>query len=175
MKLRQGTVSVLIGCHSQVHSLVVLVAWIRLYHSLPKPWQLICILLHDIGHWGKDYLDDYEEKKKHSLLGSRVARRLFGQKGCDLVLGHNLYEDTSKSALHDPDKYSWIIAPLWWMVFIIWAEPKLLRKGTTRRETALMFKEAMSQNMKTGFKVLGHEIYLEQKREEENAEVSRGD
>lgn len=162
VKLSQGTISVLLGCHSQMHSLLVLIAWIKLYHSFPSWWQVICILIHDIGHWGKDYLDDYEQKKRHGELGAKIARWLFGQKGYDLVIGHNPYEGVTKSALHDPDKYSWIIAPIWWLLSNQIFEPKLIRKGSSRRESAKIWKDAIRKNMETGFRKPGHEIYLEQ-------------
>jgi hypothetical protein len=160
--MKQGTMSVLFGCHSPIHSIVVLVAWCKLYGRLPAPWQVVCIFLHDIGHWGMDYLDNYEEKKRHGELGAKLAHFLFGQKGYDLIAGHNPYNGAPKSLLHDPDKYSWVIAPVWWMMTNTWFEPKLQRKGSTRRESAVMFKEAMRKNMDTGFKELGHEIYLKQ-------------
>ncbi|KKL74497.1 hypothetical protein LCGC14_2064290 [marine sediment metagenome] len=160
--MTQGTVSVLFGCHSPIHSLVVLVAWVKLYHRLPSFWQIVCIFIHDIGHWGKQYLDDYEAKKRHGELGAKVAKYLFGQKGYDLILGHNPYNGTARSALHDPDKYSWVIAPIWWMTSNAIFEPKLQRKGSTKRESAIMFKEAMRENMNSGFKELGHEIYMKQ-------------
>lgn len=160
--MKQGTVSVLVGCHSPIHSLVVLVAWHKLYKEWPKWWQIVCILLHDIGHWGKNYLDDYDEKKKHSLLGAKIARLLFGQRGYDFVAGHNPYNGAKRSQLHDPDKYSWVVAPVWWMVSNTYFEPKLQRKGSTRKESALMFKQAMKENIDGGFKELGHEIYLKQ-------------
>ena len=160
--MKQGNWSVLFGCHSLIHSLIVMIAWIKLYRRLPSWWQVICIFIHDIGHWGKDYLDDYEQKKRHGELGAKIASRLFGQKGYDLIAGHNPYNGSSKSLLHDPDKYSWVIAPIWWMVSNTWFEPKLQRKGSTRRESAVMFKEAMRENMNTGFRELGHEIYLKQ-------------
>ena len=86
--MKQGTVSVLVGCHSPIHPLIVLVTWIKLYKTFPSWWQIVCIFLHDIGHWGKNYLDNYEEKKQHSLLGARTAKLLFGQKGYDLIVGH---------------------------------------------------------------------------------------
>jgi len=163
--MKQGTVSVLFGCHSPMHSLIVIVAWKKLYGRWPSWWQLVCIFLHDIGHWGKDYLDNYDEKKKHGELGSKIAKRLFGKKGYDLVSGHNPYNSSTKSELHDPDKYSWIIAPIWWMITNTWFEPKLQRRGNTRRESALMFKKAVKDNMDSGFKELGHEIYLRQWKE----------
>ncbi len=160
--MKQGTMSVLFGCHSPIHSLVVLVAWCRLYHKLPSWWQIVCISIHDIGHWGKNYLDNYEEKKQHGILGARIAKRLFGQKGYDLIAGHNPYNGSQRSQLHDPDKYSWVIAPVWWMITNTWFEKKLQRRGSSRRESALMFKEAMRDNWESGFKELGHEIYLKQ-------------
>ncbi len=113
MILKQGTVSVLFGCHSLFHSAVVFVAWCKLYHRPPNLWQVVCILLHDIGHWGKDYLDDYEQKKRHGELGARVACSLFGSKGFNLVAGHNPYAGSPRSLLYNPDKYSWVIAPVW--------------------------------------------------------------
>ena len=160
--MRQGTVSVLVGCHSAIHSVIVLVAWKQLYGCWPSCWQTICIFLHDIGHWGKDYLDNYEQKKQHGILGAKLARFLFGQKGYDFVAGHNPYNGAERSQLHDPDKYSWVIAPVGWMVSYTYFEPKLQRKGSTRLQSAIMFKEAMRENMETGFKELGHEIYLRQ-------------
>ena len=160
--MKQGTISVLLGCHSPIHSVIVFVAWCKLYHRPPNFWQTVCILLHDIGHWGKDYLDNYEQKKRHAELGARVARFLFGQKGYDLVIGHNSYSGAPNSSLHGPDKYSWVIAPTWWLISNTLFEPKLQRKGSTRLESAVMFKRAMIENMNTGFKEHGHEIYLKQ-------------
>ena len=160
--MKQGTWSVLLGCHSPIHSIVVIVAWKKLYRRFPNWWQTICIFLHDIGHWGKDYLDDYEMKKTHGELGARVAGKLFGQKGYNLIIGHNPYNGSPKSELHDPDKYSWVIAPVWWMMSNCVFEPKLQRKGNTNRQSAIMFKEAMKENWKTGFRELGHDIYMKQ-------------
>lgn len=162
VRVSQGTMSVLLGCHSAIHSTVVLVAWTRLYGRLPKVWQIVCIYLHDIGHWGKQYLDDYEAKKRHGELGAGVAKRLFGQRGYDLIAGHNPYNGTAKSMLYDPDKYSWVIAPTWWMWTNTIFEPKLIRKGSSRLQSVRMFKKAMTENQKSGFKELGHEIYLRQ-------------
>ena len=160
--MKQGTVSVLVGCHSIIHSLLVIKAWRHLYGKWPAFWELVCILIHDIGHWGKDYLNNYEEKQQHAELGARVAGVLFGKRGYDLVLGHNAYNGQPRSKLFEPDKYSWVIAPEWWMVTNTWFEPKLIRKGSTRRQSAVMFKEAMRENMMNGWDKRGHDIYLEQ-------------
>lgn len=173
-EMKQGTVSVLLGCHSIIHSVVVWIAWYKLYHSVPNLWQTVCILLHDVGHWGKDYLDDYEQKKRHGELGAKIARFLFGQKGYDLVAGHNPYSGAPKSQLYDADKYSWVIAPTWWMMSSCIFERRLQRKGCTKKESALMFKEAMKKNMESGFKELGHEIYMQQWGHYSQSESSAG-
>lgn len=134
----------------------------KFYKRLPNFWQIVCILLHDIGHWGKDYLNNYDEKKCHAELGTKVAKLLFGQKGYEFIAGHNAYNGNQRSQLYAPDKYSWVIAPVWWLMSNQIFEPKLIRKGYGRRESAIMFKEAMRENMKTGFKEQGHDIYLKQ-------------
>ena len=160
--MRQGTWSVLFGCHSFVHCTVVLVAWVKIYHSFPLFWELVCIYLHDIGHWGKDYLDDYELQKKHHELGAKVCGKLFGDKGFDLVTYHNAYDGQFRSKLFAPDKYSWVVAPRWWMWANAIFEPKLQCKGSTRWESVVMFKQAMRENWEKGFPKQGHQIYLEQ-------------
>jgi hypothetical protein len=130
--------------------------------------------LHDIGHWGKQYLDNYEEKKAHGLLGARIARKLFGPKGEDLILGHNEYNGHVRSQLFCPDKYSWVIAPLTWMASNTYFEPKLMRTGHSHRESAKMFKEAMRENMAQGFKEQGHDIYLKQWNKAASTEKETG-
>lgn len=166
--MTQGTISVLFGCHSPMHSIIVVNAWRKLYGKYPEFWQIVCIFLHDIGHWGKNYLDNYEEKKQHAELGSKIAMKLFGQKGYDLTAGHNPYNGIKKSLLYSPDKYSWVIAPLWWMTFNAMVEKKLQRKGSSCRESAIMFKDAMTKNMYNGFAELGHDVYLKQWKPLEN-------
>lgn len=158
----QGTRSVLFGCHSIVHSIIVIIAWKKVYWKLPNWREVICILLHDIGHWGYNYLDNYEEKKIHGRLGARIALRLFGRKGYTLIAGHNTYMGFRRSRLFLPDKYSWVIAPTIWLVSNQLFEPKLKRRGSTMWESARMFKKAMKSNMAEDFPKLGHEIYLEQ-------------
>lgn len=160
--MKQGTWSILFGCHSQVHSLMVYIAWVRLYHRLPNPAETICIILHDIGHFRKNYLDNYEEKTHHAELGAKIAGWILGKKGYDLVINHCSYNGNERSKLYTPDKYSWIIAPVWWMISNTFFEPKLIRKGSTRRESAVMFKKAMRENKKMNWAKQGHDIYIEQ-------------
>ena len=168
--MKQGSWSILFGCHSIVHSMLVVIAWRKHYGQYPAWWQVVCILLHDIGHWGKDHLDNYEEKKSHANLGAMLAGKLFGERGYNLVFGHNEYEGQTRSELYYPDKYAQVIAPVWWLITNTWTEPKLIRKGHTRRQSAVMFKEAMTENMKNDFQEQGHHIYLRQKEESRNAE-----
>jgi hypothetical protein len=160
--LKQGTVSVLVGCHSPVHSLLVLLSWHKLYHKWPNRWQLACIFIHDIGHWGKDYLDNPEDKAQHAILGAKVARKLFGEKGYLFVIDHKSYAEAARSSLYLPDKMSWTSAPIWWMLSNQIFEPKLLRDGKSRWKSATMFRDAMKDNANTGFAKRGHDIYLEQ-------------
>lgn len=160
--MKQGTYSVLLGCHSPIHSLIVLVAWVKVYGELPSLWQIVGIFLHDIGHFGTDYLNDYEAKKNHWRMGARIAKRLFGQKGYEFIAGHCAYNGQPRSELYYPDKYSWVIAPSWWMISNTYFEPKLQRRGSSRKESAIMFKEAMKENMGSNFIKQGHDIYLEQ-------------
>jgi hypothetical protein len=160
--MKQGTISVLFGCHSIIHSIIVIIAWKKLYGRIPEFWQIICIFLHDIGHWGKNYLDDYEEKKQHAILGAKIAKWLFGEKGYELIDGHNPYNGSAKSILYSPDKYSWVLAPIWWMTSNAFFEPKLQRVGCSKRTSAIMFKDAMTSNMNNGFMEMGHDIYIKQ-------------
>ena len=124
-KLKEGTISILLGCHSIVHSFLVLVSWVKLYGKFPKPWQIVCIFLHDIGHLGLDYLSNFEEKKEHWRFGAEISRTLFGKKGYSFVAGHCDYSNENRSALYKADKYSWYIAPKWWMYCNAYFEPLL--------------------------------------------------
>ncbi len=135
--MKQGTVSVLIGCHSPIHSWYTLKAWRVLYGSWPCWWEVCCIFLHDIGHWGKQYLDDPEQKAEHWKLGAKVALVLFGDKGYYLVAGHCRYSSEIRSWLLKADKYSWLLAPYWWLWMNTVAEPKLMRNYPTRREAVI--------------------------------------
>ena len=130
--MTQGTISVLVGCHSPVHSLLVLLAWRKLYKRWPRWWQVICIFLHDIGHIGKQYLDNWDEKKEHWKLGAKIAGCFFGDKGYDFTAGH-CSSSPVLSDLRRADKYSWLIAPYWWLWSNTVFEPKLMRRNKTRK------------------------------------------
>ena len=132
MKLMsEGTKSWLFGCHSVIHSLLVIRAWKILYKRWPAPWQIVCILIHDIGYWGKDYLTE-KSNAGHAELGGKIAGWLFGAEAEKFVLGHS-HSSAKKynlplSKLEAPDDYSWIIAPLWRLETNTWVEPQLHAK-----------------------------------------------
>lgn len=158
--MKQGTVSVICGCHSPVHSLLVLKAWKKLYCKWPEPWEVACIFLHDIGHWGTDYLDDYEKKKEHWLLGAYVAHKLFGSKGYALLAGHSSHSGFPKSKLYKADKFSWSLAPYWWLWTNCVAEPKL-QMGYTKREAIKRFRSQVKESLESGKYQETHQFYLD--------------
>ena len=162
MKISQGTISVLIGCHSPIHSLLVLLAWKKLCGYWPMPWQIICIFLHDIGHWGKNYLDDYEQKRLHWIAGANFANRLFGWKGYVFVASHDInsvYIDYG-CPMYRSDKYSWSIAPSWWQWMNCIAEPKL-RVGYSIKEATRMFRDQVNRGIESGLYPETHSFYLD--------------
>lgn len=116
--MTEGTRTLLVGSHSIIHSFLVVKAWKIIYGNYPKFWQLICIFIHDIGYWGTNYHTD-KSNNGHAELGARIARRLFGKKGFELVAGHSrstaMKFNIPLSDLEAPDDYSWIIAPTWWL------------------------------------------------------------
>lgn len=161
--ISQGTISVLCGCHSVIHSLLVIKAWRRLYGAYPAFWQLVCIFLHDIGHLGLNYLDDYEAKKTHWKLGARLAHILFGPKGFELVAGHCSHSGAPPSELYKADKYSWYLAPRWWLYSNALIEPKL-RMGYSRKEAVRRFQEQVRQSVESGAFRSTHSMFLQRCR-----------
>lgn len=151
------------GCHSVIHSCLVLIAWRKLYGGWPKFWQGVCIFLHDIGHVGLDYLDDFEQKKRHWELGAKIGRWLFGYKAYDLLAGHCSHSGHLLSDLYRPDKYSWHIAPRWWLFSNTIFEPKLAM-GYGRWEAVALFKEQVRQSVESGEYQSTHAMYLKRCR-----------
>lgn len=158
--MKQGTVSIICGCHSPFHSFQVIRAWRQLYGVWPKPWEIICICLHDIGHIGLQYLDDFEQKKNHWKLGAEIAKRLFGYDGFALCAGHCSHSGFPKSRLYKADKYSWHIAPRWWLWLNTFAEPKL-RMGYSRWGAVNAFKSQVANSIENGHFKSTHSFYLD--------------
>lgn len=161
--MKQGTVSVLIGCHSPVHSLLVLLSWRKLYNEWPAWWQVGCIFLHDIGHWGKDYLSNDDEKARHWKLGARLAYYMFGHKGWNSCAGHcDGVMGKWRSRLYYADKYSWYIAPYWWLYWNNIVEPKL-KCGMKNRDAVIDFQKSVKWSIECGLFRQTHSFYEERK------------
>lgn len=161
--MSQGTISIIAGCHSPFHSVLVLLSWRKLYGAWPKPWQIVCIFLHDVGHIGLDYLDDFEQKKKHWELGARIGERLFGPKAFDFLAGHCSHSGHPLSELYKPDKYSWHIAPRWWLYLNCIFEPKI-SMGYGKWEAVARFKAQVKQSVESGEYKSTHSMYMERCR-----------
>jgi len=144
--MTEGTKSWLFGCHSIIHSYYVIKSWKILYKKYPKFWQMICILLHDIGYWGTDYLTN-KSNEGHAELGAKIARSLFGDKGYYLILGHSSKavkkHNIDFSKLEAPDDYSWIISSMLWLKWNHWVEGF----NITSPES---WKEAVKKNWESG-------------------------
>lgn len=160
--MKQGTISVIVGCHSQVHSLLVWLAWMHLYHKIPSPRQTVCIILHDIGHWGKDYLDDVDAKHRHWELGAKIAGKLFGSRYYELCAGHDAYSGYARSELYKADKYSWYIAPYWWIYSNNIVEPKI-KCGMKNWDAVLDFKKNVKASIESGQYNPTHDLFEQRK------------
>jgi len=161
LKMKQGTKSILFGCHSIVHSLLVIWAWKILYGKWPKRWQVACIFLHDIGHIGLQYLDDYEAKKQHWRKGAEIAYKFYGDKGYLLVAGHAVHSKFIKSDLYKADKYSWYIAPMWWLIWNNMVEPELMINCKSNIDACRKFKALVKQSIESGEYISTHQMYLD--------------
>ena len=164
--IRQGTASIIVGCHSPIHSLLVLLAWKKLYGSWPKSWQIVCIFLHDIGHCGKNYLDDPKQKEDHWELGARIAGKLFGLKGYLFVAGHCSSSKHPRTNLYNADKYSWMLAPRWWLYSNLLVEPKI-NKSPSRREDVDRFQAQVRKNIESGDFRPAHQLHMERGNKKE--------
>lgn len=133
--MTEGTKSVLIGAHSAMHSFQVFRAWRRVYGKYPKLWQTVCIALHDIGYWGRNYLSEMSNDG-HAEVGARIARALFGERGWRLVAGHSTSSQRkfgiSPSELELPDDVSWLISPIWWLRINVLASEIFLQNRPDR-------------------------------------------
>jgi hypothetical protein len=159
--MSEGTVSWFLGCHSIMHSYLVWRSWKILYGHYPSWWITVCILIHDIGHIGKNYLSDYEQKKEHWGWGACIAGAWFGKKGFHLVAGHDRYSGHPESGLYKPDKYSWYIAPDWWIEGNTIFEPKLKMNYPSAQEARIAFKAQVKKSIESGEYRPTHDLYLE--------------
>lgn len=121
--MKVGTKSLLFGIHQFIwHPIVVAKAWRYLYDERPTWREMICIIIHDWGYWGKRDLD-HIDGATHPALGGKIADRLFGPKYGDLCRGHSrTYSkmvNMKPSKLCWADKLSFCFEPKWFYMFRI--------------------------------------------------------
>lgn len=170
--ISEGTKSYLIGAHSFIfHPLFLLKAWYILYKSWPTWYELIGITLHDIGICGRDYLSNDKAKIGHYKKGAELSRDIVrwiciklkysdskraiivGQM-YSFVAGHAPHESGfRKSKLYLPDKYKWVVAPLWWMWCNYYIEGF---KGYPPKRWKLLVAENIKKENPLG----NHELYI---------------
>ncbi|RLC88840.1 MAG: hypothetical protein DRJ03_00965 [Chloroflexi bacterium] len=157
--MKQGTKSMLFGIHQFIiHPLFVTLAWKKRYKRWPYMWELICIVLHDIGHWQTDYLINYTEKQRHWIKGAETAYLLFGLKGFRLVAGHYPeYSGVRESMLAWPDRYAHVIAPLLWTRWTRFVEDLGID------QTPAQWREMVANNLNSSSPKGNHELFMDLK------------
>lgn len=171
--MKEGTKSVLFGCHNpMLHGIWVLMAWRLEYKSWPKWWELIGIFLHDIGVWGRQYLSDDKAKIGHWEKGSvwtwKIIYFLTGDgfialDARDLVAGHCPGESNfPESKLARADKRSWVIAPMWWLWWNYYIEWHNSRHKITLPPVWKKLVAEKLQETKGSFSC--HELYIKNRR-----------
>lgn len=116
--MKTGTKSLLFGVHQVVwHPITVAAAWIWLYRRLPTWKEMLCIIVHDWGYWGKANMDD-DAGETHPEIGAKLMGKLLGPEYHDLVLLHSRHY--AKTLGRDPSKLCWadkmsIAFEPWWL------------------------------------------------------------
>ena len=86
--MKTGTKSLIFGIHQVfLHPILVYRAWMLLYER-PTLKELICIIVHDWGYFGKPNLDG-KEGTRHPELGAKIAGKLFGKEYEEFCLCHS--------------------------------------------------------------------------------------
>ena len=151
---REGLISYLFGCHQFfLHPFFVLIAWRQRFGFWPKPWEAVCIFLHDIGIVGKNYLSDH--KAGHWKLGARLARRLFGMKGWDLCAGHTTESGRPLSKLFWADKGSRLLEP----ELLQWCHYFVERFGVHQAAKPKQWKAAVRRNLERDDPLGSHDLF----------------
>jgi len=112
-----GTKTLLFGVHQVfIHPVLVTAAWVKLYRSFPTWREMICIVIHDWGYWGRPNLKD-ADGDRHPERGAEIAGKLLGPEWRDFILGHSSFytirHGVKQSKLFAPDKYWHCMIPLW--------------------------------------------------------------
>lgn len=153
--MTQGTKSFLFGCHQFfLHPLWVFIAWRKHFGRYPKFWEAVCILIHDVGIVGRQYLEP-GGKKGHWKEGAYWALQLFGYKGLSLCAGHTRESRSPRSDLFWADKKSWLVAPRWWL----WSNYYLERFGNGSVSRPPEWREMVRRNLERENPKSSHELF----------------
>jgi hypothetical protein len=111
-----GSRSLLFGVHQFLwHPWTVYRAWLYLYGK-PTWREIVCIIVHDLGYWGKSDMDG-EEGTRHPEVGANFASRILGEEYRKLVLYHSRHyaklQNEVPSKLCWADKLSIQFDPKW--------------------------------------------------------------
>lgn len=132
-KMKTGTKSLLFGVHQVIwHPVTVLLAWIYLYRKFPGWRELICIIIHDWGYWGKPNMDG-AEGETHPELAAVIAYHLFDRDDvyeyyffCLYHSRHYARKDNGEpSKLCWADKASIMFEPWWFYLPRAWLSGEL--------------------------------------------------
>lgn len=115
--MRIGTRSLIFGLHSFfVHPILMLAIFKKVVGRRADFVEIVCILIHDIGYFGKPNMDGVEGNL-HPYAGAKLARFLFGDRGWRLCVGHNdevrEVEGLPRSVIYAVDKYFYVVIPVW--------------------------------------------------------------
>jgi len=164
--MTEGTKSYLIGCHQFfLHPLWVLLAWRIHFKRWPKLWQIICIVLHDIGICGRDYLSG--DKNGHWELGAKIAQGFFLRLGFPSLAwkswwfcaGHTTEPGLPRSDLFWADKISNLVRPRWWGWLSYWIED-----FNSEAAKPPEWERIVKENLKKANPLNGHDLYLINKK-----------
>lgn len=122
--MKIGTKTLLFGNHQVIlHPILVLIAWIKLYKRLPNWKELLCIIMHDWGYWGKPNLDS-KEGEGHPRWAAELVHDLFREHYYwELCMFHSRFQakryyNSKPSKLCLADKYGVALIPVWLWVFL---------------------------------------------------------
>jgi hypothetical protein len=136
------------------------IAWRKLYGAWPKPWELACIFLHDVGHIGTNFWDNPEEKLDHWRLGAEIADFLFGVEGYLLCAGHEPCSGCKQSKLYLADRHARLWAPTLLLLWDRFADHELRRAQPGWFLGIRRFREHLQESINRGEFISNHEIYL---------------
>lgn len=153
--MKTGTKSILFGVHQFIwHPITVWLAWVDLF-GFPTWRECLCILVHDVGYFGKGEMDG-PDGHLHPELGAKIAGALLGDKYRKLCLCHSRsYADAigeQPSKLCWADKWSPLFDPLhfYWLRGTLSGEIEQYRRTFPRAggQSSLMWAFAFKDFVK---------------------------